>query len=160
MSAKTTADWYAHCLPDPADAHAEWREYGVAILPLGEYFEAVRIPGRIALAAVDGGEGRVVDLSLALALEGPVIHDSRGRNYYALVEPGTGRNWNPRHAVECLGHGTHLGVPDIGQDRPAPGRPVYWAAVPGPNAFFCRPSALGLLVRVGVARLTEEDGNL
>ncbi|MFG2971660.1 hypothetical protein ACGFYY_01485 [Streptomyces sp. NPDC048331] len=157
MSWKKTADWYARCLPDPAAAHTAWREHGVAVLPLGARFEAVRIPDALAHAAVESSEDRVVDLSLTLALEGPVIHDSRGRNRYALVEPGTAEGWRrrPRSAVECLGHGTHLGVPDIGRDRVVPGRPLYWASAPGPGSYFCRVAAVRLLVRVGAARLAE-----
>ncbi|MFJ3960024.1 hypothetical protein [Streptomyces sp. NPDC090036] len=153
MSWKKTADWYACCLADPAAAHAAWREHGVAVLPLGARFEAVRIPDALAHAAVESSADRVVDLALTLALEGPVIRDARGRNRYALVEPGTGEDWQPRSAVECLGDGTHLGVPDIGRDRVGPGRTLYWASAPGPGAYFCRVAAVRLLVRVGRARL-------
>ncbi|MFB6477915.1 hypothetical protein ACFCXF_07635 [Streptomyces virginiae] len=74
---------------------------------------------------------------------------------YALVEPGTGEDWQSRSAVECLGDGTHLGVPDIGRDRVGPGRALYWASTPGPGAYFCRVAAVRLLVRVGRARLAE-----
>ncbi|MFF4421195.1 hypothetical protein ACFY04_10490 [Streptomyces sp. NPDC001549] len=155
MSCKKTADWYAQSLADPAAAHAAWREYGVAVLPLGARFEAVRIPDALVHEAVESSEDRVVDLALALALEGPVIHDARGRNHYALVAPGTARRWRSRSAVECLGDGTHLGVPDLGRDRSAPGRCLYWAAAPGAGAYFCRVAAVRLLVRVGAARLAE-----
>ncbi|MFJ7592147.1 hypothetical protein ACIQZO_33250 [Streptomyces sp. NPDC097617] len=158
MSWKKTADWYARCLPDPAAAHTAWREHGVAVLPLGARFEAVRVPDALAHAAVESSEDRVVDLALALALEGPVIHDPRGRNHYALVEPGTAERWRSREAVECLGDGTHLGVPDIGRDRAASKWSLYWAAAPGPGAYFCRVAAVRLLVRVGAARLAEPDG--
>ncbi|MFJ6486030.1 MULTISPECIES: hypothetical protein [unclassified Streptomyces] len=155
MSWKKTADWYASSLADPAAAHAAWWEHGVAVLPLGARFEAVRIPDPLARAAAESSDERVVDLALTLALEGPLIHDSRGRNRYALVEPGTAECWRTRSAVECLGHGTHLGVPELGRDRPVPGRPLYWASLPGPGAYFCRVAAVQLLVRVGGARLAE-----
>ncbi|WP_405712424.1 hypothetical protein OG264_25870 [Streptomyces xanthophaeus] len=155
MSSKRTADWYARCLAEPATAHAEWQDHGVAVLPLGARFEAVRIPDAVAYVATESAEDRVVDIALALALEGPVIHDSRGRNYYALVEPGAAERWRARSAVECLGYGTHLGVPDMGQDRAAPNRPIYWAATPGPGEYFCRIAAVQLLVRIGAARLAE-----
>ncbi|MER6252436.1 hypothetical protein ABT224_13860 [Streptomyces sp. NPDC001584] len=155
MSCKKTADWYARSLADPAAAHAAWREHGVAVLPLGARFEAVRIPDPLARAAVRSADDRVVDLALALALEGPVIHDARGRNHYALVAPGTAQLWRSRSAVECLGDGTHLGVPDPRRDRSGPDRPLHWAAAPGPGAYFCRVAAVRLLVRVGEARLAE-----
>ncbi|MCX5014874.1 hypothetical protein OG765_37070 [Streptomyces sp. NBC_00555] len=96
--ANTTADWYAHCLDDPRDAHTEWREYGVAVLPVGEYFEAVRLPGVLADAAAASDVTAVVNHALSELLEGPVIHDTRGRNYYALVEPGTRERWRSRQA--------------------------------------------------------------
>ncbi|MFD9260618.1 hypothetical protein [Streptomyces sp. NPDC059538] len=157
MSSKKTADWYARSIADPAAAHAAWREHGVAVLPLGARFEAVRIPDALVHGAVRSNGDRVVALALTLALEGPVIHDSRGRNHYALVEPGTAERWRARDAVECLGYGTHLGVPGMGRDRSAPGRPLYWAAPPGPGSYFCRVAAVRLLVRVGAARLAEPE---
>ncbi|MCX5375917.1 hypothetical protein [Streptomyces sp. NBC_00091] len=155
MSSKRTADWYASCLSEPADAQSEWQDHGIAVLPLGARFEAVRIPDALAYAAAESSERRVVDIALALAFEGPVIHDSRGRNYYALVEPGTSDRWSPRSPVECLSRGTHLGVPDISLDRPSESRPIYWAATPGPGAYFCRTAAVQLLVRVGAARIAD-----
>ncbi|MCX5194438.1 hypothetical protein OOK31_11105 [Streptomyces sp. NBC_00249] len=155
MSCRKTADWYARCLSDPEVAHAEWRERGVAVLPLGVRFEAVRIPDGLAHAATQSARDDVVDLVLAVALEGPVIHDARGRNRYALVEHGTAQRWSPRSTVECLGHGTHLGVPDLGRERAAAHRHLYWASSPAPGAYFCRTAAVRLLVRVGEARLAE-----
>ncbi|MFI1646316.1 hypothetical protein ACH4XT_05165 [Streptomyces avidinii] len=74
-----------------------------------------------------------------------------------LVEPGTAERWRARDAVECLGYGTRLGVPGMGRDRSAPGRPLYWAAAPGPGSHFCRVAAVRLLVRVGAARLAEPE---
>ncbi|MGZ9933325.1 hypothetical protein ACXNSR_26010 [Streptomyces sp. NC-S4] len=156
MTWKKTADWYARSLADPAAAHAAWWEHGVAVLPLGARFEAVRIPDPLAHAAVESSDDRIVDLALTWALEGPVIHDPRGRNRYALVEPGTAERWKPQSTVECLGHGTHLGVPDLGRVRPVSSRTLYWASTPGPGAYFCRVAAVRLLVRVGRARLAEE----
>ncbi|MEU6758617.1 hypothetical protein [Streptomyces sp. NPDC046685] len=155
MSSRRTAEWYARCLAEPTVAYAEWEDHGVAVLPLGARFEAVRIPEALAYTAAESTEGGVVDLALLLALEGPVIHDSRGRNYYALVNPGTAERWSSRSSVECLTHGTHLGVPDVGLERSAPNRPIYWAASPSPGAYFCRTAAVQLLVRVGAARLAE-----
>lgn len=152
MSTTRTAEWYASCLAEPAVAHSEWQAHSIAVLPLGARFEAVRIPDALAHAATETTQTAVVDLALILALDGPVIHDSRGRNYYALVELGTAERWSVRSTVECLGHGTHLGVPDLGLVRPAANRPVYWAASPGPGAYFCRTAAVQLLVRVGAAR--------
>lgn len=144
MFSKRTADWYASCLSEPANAHAEWQDHGVAVLPLGASFEAVVSSDR-----------RLVDIALARALEGPVIHDSRGRNYYALVEPGTSDRWSARSPVECLSRGTHLGVPDTTVDRPSEGRPIYWASPPAPGAYFCRTAAVQLLVPIGAARIAE-----
>ncbi|MFF7610759.1 hypothetical protein [Streptomyces lavendulae] len=154
MSSKRTAEWYARCLGEPEVAYAEWQDHGVAVLPLGQ-FEAVRFPETLAHAAMEGSERKVVNLALMLALEGPIIHDSRGRNYYALVEPGTAERWSARYTVECLGDGTHLGVPDVTLDSPAPNRPIYWASTPGPGAYFCRTAAVQLLIRIGSARLAE-----
>ncbi|MEU7554060.1 hypothetical protein AB0B01_17265 [Streptomyces sp. NPDC044571] len=159
MAENTTSDWYAHSLADPADAYAEWKAHGVAVLPLGEFFEAVRLPEELANAAAASEVTAVVNDALA-GLEGPVIHDSRNRNYYALVAPGTRDHWSSRHQVECLGHGTQLGVPELDRHRPDPGHPIYWAAAPGPGAFFCHVAALKLLIRIGTARLADREGHV
>ncbi|MFF5808283.1 hypothetical protein [Streptomyces sp. NPDC012746] len=159
MASKIAADWYAHYLEDPGDAYTEWQQYGVAVLPLGEWADAVRLPEVLVHAFVASDTTADVNVAVAEVLEGPVIHDARGRNYYAFVPPGTAPQWHLSHlGVECLSHGTHLGVPDISQDRPSPRRPIYWAACPEAKRF-CHMASVGLLVRIGTARLAEDGGS-
>ncbi|MET8749552.1 hypothetical protein ABZW32_05635 [Streptomyces sp. NPDC004667] len=146
--------WLAGSNPQPQQAEAEWQEHGLALLRLGR-FEAVRIPDDIVHAATESSVSGVADLAVAWALEGAVIHDARGRNHYALVEPGTSERWRIRAGVECLGPGTHLGVPDTTLVRATPHRPIHWAALPPSGAYFCRTAAIRLLVRVGAARIAE-----
>ncbi|GGS92910.1 MULTISPECIES: hypothetical protein [Streptomyces] len=150
-------DWYARALHNPAEAHAAWRTCGVAVLPLGECFEAIRFPQALAAAAVGCTTATVVNLAFADALEGPIIHDPRGGNYYLLVAPGTRTRWNRTHQrhAECLGTDTHLGVPHPAHHHPTRTRPLYWANPPTPHAPFCRTAAANLLLRIATARLTE-----
>lgn len=146
--------WLASSNPEPRQAQAEWQDHGLALLRLGR-FEVVRIPDAIVHAATESSQNGVADLAVTWALEGAVIHDSRGRTYYALVSPGTSDRWRVRAGVECLGPGTHLGVPDTTLVQATPHRPIYWAALPAAGAYFCRTAVIQLLVRVGAARIVE-----
>ncbi|MBT2468508.1 hypothetical protein J7E97_11615 [Streptomyces sp. ISL-66] len=146
--------WLAASNPEPNQAENEWQDHGLALLRLGR-FEVVRIPDAIVHAAMGSAEDAVVDFALTWAVEGAVIHDSRGRNHYALVAPGTKDRWRIRAGVECLGPGTHLGVPGPSLVRATPHRPIYWAALPASGSYFCRTAVVQLLVRVGAARLAE-----
>ncbi|MFH8288359.1 hypothetical protein [Streptomyces sp. NPDC018059] len=55
----------------------EWREAGVALLPLGSRFDAVRLPEALVHAAVRTTEPQVIAERLAQRLPGPVIYDGR-----------------------------------------------------------------------------------
>ncbi|MEF2529098.1 MULTISPECIES: hypothetical protein [Streptomyces] len=150
-------DWYAGARRDRAEAYAAWRTCGVAVLPLGERFEAIRFPQALAAAAVGCTTTTIVNLAFADALEGPIIHDPRGGNYYLLVAPGTRTRWNRTHQrrAECLGADTQLGVPHPTHHHPTPARPLYWANPHTPQTPFCRTAAANLLLRIATARLTE-----
>ncbi|MFC9932446.1 hypothetical protein [Streptomyces sp. NPDC127190] len=130
----------------------------LALIPLGVRFDAVRLPDAIVHAAAGSEEPAVVRARLTDYLAGgPVVHDPRGRRYYALVPPGTTAGWvSP--VVECLGTGTYLGVPPI--DFTAfDGRTLssYWAV---PVAFvgaLCRPADVLALVMVGGVLGSEDE---
>ncbi|MFD5700632.1 hypothetical protein [Streptomyces lasiicapitis] len=104
--------WLARTHPLPQQAHAEWAFRGVALLPLGRRFDAIRVPTERVHAAVGSSDPDVVAATLAEWLDGPVIRDTRHSNgaYYVLVRPGA--QWDG--AEEYLGKDTYLGVPRIG----------------------------------------------
>ncbi|MEU6891615.1 hypothetical protein ABZ934_07400 [Streptomyces sp. NPDC046557] len=163
MTRRTMTEWLAGSHGRPERVRAEWRERGVAVLPIGSRFDAVRLPDPLVHAAVgtaDLGHNHT-DFALGERLGGPVIHDGHGRNYYAIVPPGTVAEWRSAVCgVECLGRGTHLGIPALDLVAYDPAHPVYWAEV-GPRPGYCDPASVAFLVRVGAARLAgfrQEQG--
>ncbi|MFF0737729.1 hypothetical protein ACFYVK_39720 [Streptomyces chartreusis] len=77
--------WLATAHEIPARAQAEWADQGVALLPLGRRFAAIRIPGTLIDAAVGSDTPDRVAGVLRTVLDGPVIHDrlSTGPVHYA-----------------------------------------------------------------------------
>lgn len=136
----------------------EWQQHGVALLPLGSFFEAVRIPAAVAQLTLSSGNWCVVADRLAEHLQGgPVIDDLRGRRYYALVPPGTAENWRAP-AAQCLGEGTYLGVPR--PDLTALDQRTlcsYWAVPMSRPGKLCRVSDVLTLVMVGGLLADEDD---
>ncbi|WP_237307273.1 hypothetical protein [Streptomyces alboflavus] len=102
-------DWFARAHPLPDQAHTEWARHGVALLPLGRRFEAIRIPAAHLHTAVGSAEPHTVAQALAERLHGPVFRDTRYSEapYYALVPPDTA--W--ADAEQHLGRDAYLGVP-------------------------------------------------
>jgi hypothetical protein len=92
------------------------------MLPLGDLFDAVRIPARAMVAGVGTDKEEEINNFLAQTIAGPVIVDP-GVWYYALVPAGTTERWISQYS-SCLGRAHWLGVPRISQDcSPGP----YWA---------------------------------
>lgn len=149
------ADWLAGSQPDPEQVHTEWAKHDVAVLLLGIFFSAVRVPDAIVHAAVESENSEEIEFVLSDRLDGPVIHDGRGRNYYMLISSEARLDWGTSApGVECLPAGTFLGVPAVDVVHYTPRTPVYWA-VPGVTPGHCDSAAVALLVRVGAARLAE-----
>lgn len=156
MAARTSMGmWLASSHRTPEQPWHEWAADGVAVLPTGSAFDAVRIPAVIVHAAVESADADTVGIALAERLDGPVIHDARGRNYYALVRPRVRIDLEPTSpGVELLPAQTHLGVPAVERCENTPVTPIYWA-VPGNRPGHCDAAAVALLVRVGAARLAD-----
>jgi hypothetical protein len=152
-----TEHWLLSTHPTPRQAQKGWARDGIALLPLGTLFSAVRIPARLVHAAAGSDDHAAVDAYLADALHGgPVICDPRGRHYYALVPASTAARW--RHPlVECLGRDTYLGVPRldaVGLDAHA--WASYWSVPMSSLADLCSPEAVSQLVVLGSFRAAEE----
>ncbi|MEV7542160.1 hypothetical protein [Streptomyces sp. NPDC089915] len=145
----------------PDQAREDWRKTGITLMPIGRAFDVVRLPEPLVQAAL-GTEGRSFahsDFGLEESLGGPVIHDGHGRNYYAIVPPGTVTEWRASApGAECLSHGTYLGVPATGILEYDATHPIYWATLGGASRF-CDPASVSLLVRVGSVRLAEAEGD-
>lgn len=169
----TTADrrlavqhWLLSTLPGPGRdrARMQWRQFGVAMLPLGGLFSAVRVPGRLVQAVVATAEPAAVDAFLAEALDGgPVICDPHGPRYYALVPGSVPRTWTQAAAewreqdVEVLGKETILGVPAMtAVDPMAPEFASYWSVPMESAAMLCRPLLVARLIAAGKHALAED----
>ncbi|MFD5238036.1 hypothetical protein [Streptomyces tendae] len=157
--------WLLSTVRDPSGARREWRQHGIALLPLGTLFSAVRLPQRLVVAVTGGaGPSDEVDAFLDEALGGgPVICDPRGHRYYALVPASMPTTWHQAAddwrvmEVDCLGRDTFLGVPRVDlvtfdQHTFAP----YWS-VPMPSmATLCAPLAVARLIAAGRYQLEEQ----
>ncbi|MFF8399186.1 putative ATP-grasp-modified RiPP [Streptomyces sp. NPDC016172] len=149
------SDWLARTHPAPERVWTEWATQGVALLPLGERFAAVRMSSEIVHAAVQSEDQDRVAAELGDLLGGGIIFDRRvaGGTYYALVDGHADLMWADDDVVTCLGRGTYLGVPRMDRQQP-PG--TYWVVPPRYEGDLCPSrSVLGLL-EAGHARLAAE----
>jgi hypothetical protein len=145
-------------------ARMEWRELGIALLPLGGLMSAVRVPGRLIQAIAATEDPAAVDAFLADALDGgPVICDRQGPRYYALVPGSTPRTWHEAaeewrgQDVEVLGRETVLGVPRVDADKPmTPGVESYWSVPMASAGVLCRPLAVARVIAAGRHAMTDE----
>lgn len=143
-------------------ARMEWQEHAVTMLPLGTLFSAVRLPGDLVLAAAcSDWDPPTVDAFLDEMLDGgPVICDPHQRRFYALVPASMPIKWRQaaadwrRVGVDCLGHGTILGVPRVDTTEfDAQVYASYWSVPMSSAAMLCAPLHLARLIAAGVQRL-------
>ncbi|WP_239072119.1 hypothetical protein [Streptomyces bauhiniae] len=139
-------DWLAGAHAYPGQVRREWARCGLALLPLGFRFDAVRIPGDLVHAAVGS-------LAAGDALDGPVIHDVRtlGATYWALVPHQD--DWTGDPDTPLLSHGTYLGVPDLTVTGP-PGS--FWVTTPRRRHHLCRAEEVLALIACGRRELEQE----
>lgn len=155
--------WLLSAAPARDRARREWQEAGMAMLPLGTLFSAVRIPEKLVAAIVGRASHEEVDAFLADALEGgPVICDPRQRRYYALVPGSMPTKWTAAAVewtalgVECQGHGWYLGVPPVDAVDLHPGTWASYWSVPMPSpGELCAPLAVARLLAAGARRMAE-----
>lgn len=152
---RAISEWLTRTHPAPEQAQKEWATQGVALLPLGERFAAVRMASDIVHAAVRSGNPDQVALALSELLRGAVICDRRvaGGTYYALIEGHAGLVWAYDDIATCLGRGTYLGVACLDRQQP-PG--TYWVVPPRYEGDLCAPPSIIALVEAGRSRLNEE----
>ncbi|MFF5983594.1 putative ATP-grasp-modified RiPP [Streptomyces olindensis] len=149
---EAVSEWLARSHPAPERVRKEWAAQGVALLPLGERFAAVRIASEVVHAAVRSEDQDRVATALGGLLGGAIIYDRRGAGgtYYALVEGHAGPAWAYDDVVTCLGRDTYMGVPRIDRRQP-PG--TYWVVPPRYEGQLCAPRSVLDLVELGRTRL-------
>ncbi|MER6462280.1 hypothetical protein ABT278_17600 [Streptomyces sp. NPDC001228] len=150
------SEWFARAHPSPARAWHEWAVQGVALLPLGDRFAAVRMASDEVHAAVDSSHPDQVAVCLGLLLGGSIIYDRRaaGGTYYALIQGHAGLVWAYDDIATCLGHGSYLGVPRLDRQQ-SPG--TYWLVPPRYEGDLCTPRSITALVKRGRARLAARS---
>lgn len=153
-SSRMITEWLARAHPVPDQARSEWANQGVALLPLGRRFAAIRLAGSLVHAALGSEDADLVAEMLALRLSGPLIHDHRvaGPTYYALIQWHAGLVWDYSDEAPCLHGDTYLGVPRIDRREP-PG--TYWAVPPRFDGDLCRPQAVRDLINAGLQQLAQ-----
>ncbi|MFI6489444.1 hypothetical protein [Streptomyces sp. NPDC050564] len=151
------AEWLTMEHPVPRQVWTEWSTHGVALLPLGKRFAAVRMTTDAVHAVVDSDDSTEVAAALRELLCGPVVYDRRavGVTYYALIQRDTELVWPHADVAPCLGQGTYLGVPRIDRREP-PG--TYWVVTPRYPGDLCPSQAVAALVEAGQRRLIETAG--
>lgn len=135
------AAWLAGADPRPDLVRLAWAQQGLALLPLGRRFDAVRVAAERVHAAVGSGEPRAVAAFLSDWLDGPVIRDVRSAYgpYYVLISTDA-----PWHGTEeRLGTNTLLGVPRLGRPLTTLTR---WVVPPSAPGDLCDPGHLGALL--------------
>lgn len=162
--AQTVERWLLSALPEFGRTRArdEWNEYGVAVLPLGTLFSAVRLPALLVHAVAASTVPEDIDDVLTEALNGgPVICDLRRGRYYALVPAGVPTAWQDaaedwrRADVEVLGRGWYVGVPRT--DATEPGLTDSYWSVPMPSAaILCTALGVARLIAAGVHVLDQD----
>lgn len=137
---------------------------GVAMLPLGGLFSAVRLPAPLVLAA--SGErlapATEVDAFLADALDGPVICDPHSRVYYCLVPGSMPRTWTAAADdwttlnVAVLGRDVLLGVPQLDRSEFNPTTyESYWSVPMAAAGALCAPLTVARLISAGMHALDQ-----
>ena len=157
--------WLLSTLPAAGRDHAsrEWEDTGVALLPLGTLFSAVRIPGRLLRALTGPLSLPETDTVLAEALRGgPVICDPHRPSYYALVPASMPRTWKDAATewdevdVAVLGRDTVLGVPRLDATEPDPTLSSYWSVPMDSPAALCAPMDVARLIATGWRHVAPE----
>jgi hypothetical protein len=153
-SERAIAEWLTREHPTPIQVWTEWAAHGVALLPLGKRFAAVRMTMDVVHAAVGSDSADQVAEVLVALLDGPVVYDRRvtGATYYALVQWHPDLVWAHDEVAPCLGRGIYLGVPRIDRRKP-PG--TYWVVAPRYAGDLCAPEAVAALVDIGRQRLLQ-----
>ncbi|MFD0413070.1 hypothetical protein [Streptomyces sp. NPDC127108] len=133
--------WLAGADPHPGAVHTAWAERGLALLPLGHRFDAIRVPAARVHAAVHSDDPHTVAAFLRDWLAGPVIRDTRGAPgpYYVLIAPHS--TWHGTE--ERLSTHTFLGVPRLGHPVSTLTR---WVVQPTAPGELCDPAHLSALL--------------
>lgn len=148
-------EWLARAHPTPETARREWTDQGVALLPCGRAFAAVRIPHALVHAAIGTDNPQEIAEALPFDLGGPVIHDGYTGYFYALIQHHAGLVWDGEEDTPCLGRESYLGVPSVGRMEP-PG--PHWVVAPRYDGDLCRPTTVRTFIARARLKLASASG--
>ncbi len=133
--------WLAGAHPVPRQAEAEWADSGLALLPLGTLFDAIRVPGELIHRVMGSDDSATAGKTLDDWLHGPVIRDTRTGSgfYYVLI--ATDAPWDGPGIR--LSTGTYLSVPRLSRQVSAV---TFWAVLPPRRGRLCDPAHLDALL--------------
>ncbi|MFD9329114.1 hypothetical protein [Streptomyces sp. NPDC060065] len=151
---RAIGEWLTWEHPVPEQVWTEWTTHGVALLPLGKRFAAVRMTMHVVHAAVGSDAPAQVASRLRQLLSGPVVYDRRvaGATYYALIQWSADLVWAHDEVAPCLARGIYMGVPRVDRRKP-PG--TYWVVAPRYAGNLCTAQAVAALVETGRQQLIE-----
>ncbi|MCC3769461.1 hypothetical protein [Streptomyces sp. UNOC14_S4] len=128
--------WLASADNNRAHADQWFTNAGVAILPVGKVWDAIRVDKPLA--------GYV----LAAQLPGPVIRD--GEDHYFLVAPGSASRWTTPGS-QALGPACYVAVP-APEHTKGPG--IYWVQPPDGSGLLVDSERLAALVQEAYGEVT------
>lgn len=134
------AQWLAEADDRPGKVWAEWQQHGIALLPLGRRFDALRLPAEQVHDVVGSDQPGAVATVLRAWLDGPVFRDLRSDlgPYYVLIAPGA--DWDG--PAERLTTDTYLGVPRPGHATTL----SRWVVLPPHPGALCDPQHVRTLL--------------
>ncbi|MEU6017222.1 hypothetical protein ABZ826_25210 [Streptomyces sp. NPDC047515] len=107
---KAAVEWLASVAPDPDACRWEWERNprGVALLPAGQRWDVLILPGELGHPALDV-------LTRLVDRPGPVLSDPGEARMGFFVAPGTAGRWVGT-GVRGAGQGTWIVVPHPGRE--------------------------------------------
>lgn len=145
---KAAVEWLVSVAPDPDACRWEWERnpHGVALLPAGERWDVLILPGELGYPTLDV-------LRRVLDRPGPVLADFGAARMGFFVPPGTAARWLGT-GVRAAGRGTWIVVPYPG--RLAGG--VRWLVPPDGSGTLTDPALLELAMHEAAAQLARDEG--
>ncbi|MET8677359.1 hypothetical protein ABZW18_07170 [Streptomyces sp. NPDC004647] len=133
---------------------AEWWERGIALLPVGPAWDAVKLPDSLVRRVAAGDHPEPVRAVLAeFGVTGPVFLERD--TYYVLVPPGTAARWDA--GAECIttteSKSHYMGIPSPAQDDATWS---HWVIRPDADAL-CSPAAVRALIQAHAELGTVEE---
>ncbi|MFZ3560151.1 hypothetical protein [Streptomyces sp. BH055] len=145
---KAAVEWLVSVAPDPDACRWEWERnpHGVALLPAGERWDVLILPGELGYPTLDVLR-RVIDRP------GPVLADFGAARMGFFVPAGTAARWLGT-GVRAVGRGSWIVAPYPG--RLAGG--VRWLVPPDGSGTLTDPALLELAMHEAAAQMAREPG--